>query len=231
MKKHLLFLLIIILLFSQVTCRGISAGKSVKKQVEWNTLEELLAQMTLEEKVGQMTQAERGCLIKGDIEKYYLGSVLSGGGSTPAENSPQGWLKMINGFVEESLKTRLGIPLIYGVDAVHGHNNAFGATILPHNAGLGAIAAGNSLRGTQAAYTAGKITAQEMLATGVRWTFAPVLGVAQDARWGRTYESYSENADIVTIMGASFIKGLQDNGAGACMKHFLGEGQTIDGKN
>jgi beta-glucosidase len=138
---------------------------------------------------------------------------------------------MINGFTEESLKTRLGIPVIYGIDAVHGHNNAFGAVILPHNIALGAIAAGNSLRGAGAAYTAGKITAQEMLATGARWTFAPVLGVAQDARWGRTYESYSENADIVTIMGQNFIKGLQDNGAAACMKHFLGEGQATDGRN
>jgi beta-glucosidase len=201
MKKYLLSSLIIILLLSQVTCKGVSADKNARKPVEWNTLEELLSQMTLAEKVGQMTQAERGCLIKGDIEKYYLGSVLSGGGSTPAENSPQGWLKMINGFTEESLKTRLGIPVVYGIDAVHGHNNAFGAVILPHNIALGAIATGNSLRGAGAAYTAGKITAQEMLATGARWTFAPVLGVAHDARWGRTYESYSENADVVTIMG------------------------------
>jgi beta-glucosidase len=231
MKKYLLSSLIVMLLLSQVMCRGVSSDKKAQKPVDWNTPEELLSQMTLAEKVGQMTQAERGCLQKGDIEKYYIGSVLSGGGSTPYENTPQGWLKMINGFVEESLKTRLGIPVIYGIDAVHGHNNASGATILPHNIALGAIAAGNSLRGAGAAYDAGKITAQEMLATGVRWTFAPVLGVAQDPRWGRTYESYSENADLVTIMGANFIKGLQDNGAAACMKHFLGEGQATDGRN
>jgi len=231
MKKYLSLLTIILLLITQVTCTGVSSGKNVQKPVEWNTLEELLSQMTLAEKVGQMTQAERGCLQRGDIEKYCIGSVLSGGGSTPGDNSPQGWLKMINGFVEESLKTRLGIPVVYGIDAVHGHNNAQGATILPHNVALGAIAAGNQQRGAQAAYTAGKITAQEMIATGVRWTFAPVLGVAQDARWGRTYESYSENAGLVTIMGANFIKGLQENGAAACMKHYLGEGQTIDGRN
>ena len=231
MKKYLSLLLITLLLITQVTCTGVSSGKNVQKPVEWNTLEELLSQMTLAEKVGQMTQAERGCLQRGDIEKYCIGSVLSGGGSTPGDNSPQGWLKMINGFVEESLKTRLGIPVVYGIDAVHGHNNAQGATILPHNVALGAIAAGNQQRGAQAAYTAGKITAQEMIATGVRWTFAPVLGVAQDARWGRTYESYSENAGLVTIMGANFIKGLQENGAAACMKHYLGEGQTIDGRN
>jgi len=230
-KRFLSSLLIIPFLFIQLTCAGVPSGKTIQEPVEWNTLEELLSQMTLAEKVGQMTQAERGCLIKGDIKKYGIGSVLSGGGSTPPENTPQGWLKMVNGFVEESLKTRLGIPLVYGIDAVHGHNNAQGAAILPHNVALGAIAAGDKQRGAEAAYAAGKITAQEMLATGVRWTFAPVLGVAQDPRWGRTYESYSENTDIVTLMGANFIKGLQDNGAAACMKHFLGEGQTIDGRN
>jgi len=230
MKKYLSSLIILLLLVTQITCTGV-AGKNVQKPVEWNTLEELLSQMTLAEKVGQMTQAERGDLQKGDIEKYGIGSVLSGGGSNPADNSPQGWLKMINGFVEESLKTRLGIPIVYGLDAVHGHNNMKHATILPHNIGLGAIAAGNKQRGAQAAYNAGKITAQEMIAAGVRWTFAPVLGIAQDARWGRTYESYSENESVVTLMGANFIKGLQENGAAACMKHYLGEGQTIDGRN
>jgi len=230
MKKYLSSLIILLLLITQITCTGV-AGKNKQKPVEWNTLEELLSQMTLAEKVGQMTQAERGNLIMGDIEQYFIGSVLSGGGSTPKDNTPQSWVKMVNGFVEESLRTRLGIPVIYGIDAVHGHNNAKGAVILPHNIALGAIAAGNSQRGAQAAYTVGKITAQEMLATGLRWTFAPVLGVAQDARWGRTYESYSENTDIVTIMGASFIKGLQDNGAAACMKHYLGEGQATDGRN
>jgi beta-glucosidase len=224
------FILIVCLLVLLNSC-GKTVRGTVRQTVKWNTPEELLSQMTLAEKVGQMTQAERGSLFKGDITKYGIGSVLSGGGSTPSDNTPQGWLKMINGFVEESLETRLGIPVIYGIDAVHGHNNALGATILPHNAALGAIAAGNHQRGAQAAYTAGKITAQEMLATGARWTFAPVLGIAEDVRWGRTYESYSENAGIVTIMGSNFIKGLQDNGAAACMKHFLGEGQTVDGRN
>jgi len=230
MKKYFSSLIILLLLFTQTTCTGV-AGKNKQKTVRWNTPEELLSHMTLAEKVGQMTQAERGQLIKGDIEQYFIGSVLSGGGSTPGDNTPQGWLNMVNGFVEESLNTRLGIPIVYGIDAVHGHNNAKGAVILPHNIALGAIAVGSQQLGAQAVYTAGKITAQEMLATGIRWTFAPVLGVAQDARWGRTYESYSENADIVTLMGANFIKGLQDNGGAACMKHYLGEGQATDGRN
>jgi beta-glucosidase len=187
--------------------------------------------MTLTEKIGQMTQAERGNVVKGDVTKHALGSVLSGGGSTPAKNTPEGWVAMINGFMEESLETRLGIPVLYGLDAVHGNSNVKDATILPHNIGLGAIAVGNQERGAEAAYTAGRITAEEMLATGVRWTFAPVLGVAEDVRWGRTYESFGENVDLVTLMGESFIRGLQDNGAAACMKHFLGEGQAVDGRN
>ena len=230
MKKHFLCLLVmgLLLITQTVYGGGASAGK---KPAKWNTLEELVASMTLAEKVGQMTQAERGDLEKGDITKYAIGSVLSGGGSSPGRNTPEGWLNMVNGFIKESLKTRLGIPVLYGIDAVHGHNNVVNATILPHNVGLGAIAAGNAERGAEAAYTAGRITAGEMRATGILWTFSPVLGVAEDVRWGRTYESFSENVDIVTVMGASYIKGLQENGAAACMKHYLGEGQTIDGRN
>jgi beta-glucosidase len=206
-------------------------SKTSTKSTVWETPEELLSLMTLEEKVGQMTQAERNDLRPSDITQYALGSILSGGGSTPTRNTPEGWINMINSFTEDSLKTRLRIPVLYGLDAVHGNNNAFSATILPHNVGLGAIAAGDRERGAKAAYTAGRITAEEMRTVGARWTFAPVLGVAEDVRWGRTYESYSENVNIVTVMGANFIKGLQDNGAAACMKHFLGEGQTINGQN
>jgi beta-glucosidase len=225
MKKIICILFAVSLFLTQCSC------KTTAESAVWKTPEELLALMTLAEKAGQMTQAERSDVYQGDITEYALGSILSGGGSTPKQNTPEGWVDMINGFMEESLKTRLGIPVIYGLDAVHGHNNAFNATILPHNVGLGAIAAGDPERGVKAAYTAGRITAEEMLATGARWTFAPVLGIAEDVRWGRTYESFSENAGIVTLMGANVVKGLQDNGVAACMKHFLGEGQTIDGRN
>jgi beta-glucosidase len=229
-KKFLSLLMISFLLFSLVSCIN-KTSKDSNRTIKWNTPEELLSQMTLAEKIGQMTQAERNDLHKGDITEYALGSVLSGGGSTPVNNTPDGWLKMVNNFVEESLQTRLGIPVLYGIDAVHGHNNAKNAVILPHNIGLGAIAVGNPELGEKAAYTAGRITAEEMLATGVRWTFSPVLGVAEDIRWGRTYESFSENIEIVTFMGAYLIKGLHDNGAAACMKHYLGEGQTANGQN
>jgi len=232
MKKNILALFFIsLLLLAQTTCRSGASGKTEKTPAAWNTLEELVAQMTLAEKVGQMTQAERNDVFRGDITRYSLGSILSGGGSTPSRNTPESWVSMTNGFIEESLDTRLGIPVLYGIDAVHGHNNLLNAVIFPHNVGLGAIAAGNPERGAQAAYTAGRITAEEMLATGIRWTFAPVLGVAEDVRWGRTYESYSENVGIVTVLGASAVRGLQDGGVGACMKHFLGEGQATNGRN
>jgi beta-glucosidase len=225
MKKIFCILITFSLLLAQ--CKS----KTSTKSTVWETPEKLLSLMTLEEKVGQMTQAERNDLRPGDITEYALGSILSGGGSAPRRNTPDGWVNMINAFTEDSLKTRLGIPVLYGLDAVHGNNNVFNATILPHNVGLGAIAVGDQERGAKAAYTAGRITAEEMRAVGARWTFAPVLGVAEDVRWGRTYESFSENVNIVTLMGANFIKGLQDNGAAACMKHFLGEGQTMNGQN
>jgi len=198
---------------------------------EAGSLEELLSLMTLEEKIGQMTQAERADIRAGDISRYALGSVLSGGGSAPAQNTSGGWYRMVNGFVVESQQSRLRIPVIYGIDAVHGHNNVLNAVIFPHNIALGAIAAGSLEKGMQAAYTAGYITAQEMIATGIRWTFAPVLGAADDVRWGRTYECYSENVDIVTAVGVSAVKGLQEGGVSACIKHFIGEGQAINGRN
>jgi beta-glucosidase len=233
MKKHFLSLFIAYLLIFVLTACGSrgSAEKNSKENLSWNTPEELLSLMTLAEKVGQMTQAERGDIRHVDIAEYALGSILSGGGSVPTRNNQDGWVNMVNVFVEESLKTRLRIPIVYGLDAVHGNNNVLNATILPHNVGLGAIAAGDVDRGAKAAYKAGRITAEEMLATGLRWTFAPVLGVAEDIRWGRTYESFSENVGIVTIMGTNVVKGLLDGGVAVCMKHFLGEGQAIDGHN
>jgi len=230
-KNILLLFLVLHVLSAQTACRSTKPEKSGNAAVKWNTLEELVSIMTLEEKIGQMTQAERMDSTKIEITKYGLGSVLSGGGSAPSNNSPKGWVAMTNELMQASLNTRLGIPLLYGIDAVHGHNTVVGAVILPHNIGLGAIAAGNTQLGVQAAYKAAEITAREMLATGIRWTFAPVLGVAEDVRWGRTYECYSENAEIVSILGASAVKGLRENGAAACIKHYIGEGQTENGRN
>tara|TARA_B100000575_G_scaffold48093_1_gene35085 strand:- start:608 stop:2431 length:1824 start_codon:yes stop_codon:yes gene_type:complete len=190
---------------------------------------ELIKEMTLEEKIGQMTQVDyRYLKDKSDITKYFLGSILSGGGSTPPTNQPSSWVDLYNGFQKEALKTRLKIPLIYGIDAVHGHNNVFGATMFPHNIGLGC--ANDKLLVQKIAAA----TADEVKATGLDWTFAPCVAVAQDERWGRTYESFSEDSDIVTELGVASTIGYQGrtlnkNSLLACAKHFVGDGNTVFG--
>ncbi|HEV7754366.1 MAG TPA: carbohydrate binding domain-containing protein, partial [Mycobacteriales bacterium] len=148
---------------------------------------DLLSRMSLADKVGQMTQAERGAVGDGaDVTTYRLGSLLSGGGSVPTPNTPQAWADMVDGFQSHALATPLQIPLIYGVDAVHGHNNVVGATIFPHNIGLGAT------RDPALVQSIGRATAEEVSGTGIDWDFAPCLCVARNDRWGRTYESFGE---------------------------------------
>ena len=190
----------------------------------------LLAQMTLEEKIGQMVQVDSDALKdKSHIQKYFLGSVLSGGGSDPADNSPQGWLKLAGECQSWAVKTRLKIPLLYGIDAVHGHNNVLGAVIFPHNIGLGATH--NPALVEQAA----RVTAQEIAGTGINWAFAPCIAVAQDARWGRTYESFSDSPALAGELGAAAVRGFQGGHFSepaavlACAKHFVGDGGTHDG--
>ena len=194
---------------------------------------DLLGRMTLAEKVGQMAQAER-IDIDADpslITTYGLGSVLSGGGSVPAENTPEGWADMVDRYQQAALDTRLGIPLLYGVDAVHGHNNLQGATIFPHNIGLGAT------RDPRLVEDIGHITAMETRASGPQWAFAPCVCVARDDRWGRTYESFGEDPGLVTSM-ETVIDGLQGDGGRdlrrpdrvlATAKHFAGDGLTAYG--
>ena len=207
-----------IFLFHIISCSSIDGEVS-----------ELVSSMTLEEKIGQMTQVDYRYLAdKSDIKKYFLGSILSGGGSTPPTNQPSSWVDLYNGFQEEALKTRLKIPLIYGIDAVHGHNNVLGATMFPHNIGLGCMNDKALVQDIAAA------TAEEVKATGLDWTFAPCVAVAQDERWGRTYESYSEDSDIVTELGVASTIGFQGrtlnkNSVLACAKHFVGDGNTIFG--
>ncbi|WP_372728255.1 glycoside hydrolase family 3 protein [Nocardioides sp.] len=190
---------------------------------------DLLERMTLEEKVGQMTQAER-LDIDADpslLTEWGLGSVLSGGGSTPEQNTPQAWADMVDEYQRAALDTRLGIPLIYGVDSVHGHGNLMGATVFPHNIGLGAT------RDPRLLKRIGHITAIETRASGPQWTFAPCVCVARDDRWGRTYESFGEDPELVKSM-ATVIDGLQgrpgqlDNADRvlATAKHFAGDGLT-----
>lgn len=189
--------------------------------------------MTLAEKIAQMTQVEVNSLRDGAIRALGIGSVLSGGGRNPTPNDPETWARMVRRVQEEALRSRLGIPLLYGVDAVHGHNNVRGATIFPHNVGLGATRDGNLVE------RVANVTARELLATNVHWTFAPALSVPQDIRWGRAYEAYSQDPIVVSALGAAFIRGLK-NGAAKSMdgnhrtvlatpKHFLGDGGTAWG--
>ncbi|MFF9818189.1 glycoside hydrolase family 3 N-terminal domain-containing protein [Streptomyces sp. NPDC014006] len=196
---------------------------------------DLLSRMSLAEKAGQMTQAERGAMSDaGDIAGYALGSLLSGGGSTPTPNTPEGWARMIDGFQLRTRATRFQIPLIYGVDAVHGHNNLAGATIMPHNVGIGAT------RDPALAQRTGAVTAAEVRATGIPWDFAPCLCVSRDERWGRSYESFGEDPALVQSM-ETVVQGLQGRADGrdlsrddkvlATAKHFVGDGGTAYGSS
>ncbi len=193
-------------------------------------VEDLLGRMTLAEKIGQMTQADRRFLqSESDIATYGLGSVLSGGGSAPAPNTPQSWADMYDRFQSHALSTRLKIPLIYGIDAVHGHNNVKGAVIFPHNIGLGCT------RNDSLVQKAARVTAIEVAGTGIDWTFAPCIAVPQDERWGRTYEGFGETPDLTSQMAAAAVRGLQGDDLAegrtilACAKHFVGDGGTTNG--
>jgi beta-glucosidase len=191
----------------------------------------LLGQMTLDEKIGQMAQIEKNAIDATNAAAFNLGSILSGGGGYPDPNTPQAWYDMVNAYQQAALGTRLGIPILYGVDAVHGHNNVAGATIFPQNVGLGATNDSALVQQVCAA------TALEMNATGVRWDFGPVVAVPQDIRWGRTFEGYGETTDLVSRLGAACIKGLQgsslsaDNTSAATAKHFIGDGGTAFGSS
>lgn len=193
---------------------------------------ELLSKMTLREKIGQMAQADSAALKSPrDVAKYQLGSVLSGGNSNPPDgNSAIAWAEFIAGFKRAATETRLRIPLLYGIDAVHGHNNVLGAVIFPHNIGLGAM------RDARLVEKASRATAAEILATGANWDFAPCIAVVRDERWGRTYESFGESPELVAEMGAAAVRGLQGSKLGpksvlACAKHFVGDGGTFGGKD
>ena len=189
----------------------------------------LLSQMTLEEKIGQMTQVDMNALKdKADIQKYGFGSMLSGGDSDPPDITAKGWLKACVEYQSWALKTRLQIPLIYGIDAVHGHNNVNGAVIFPHNIGLGAA------HSPALVEEAACITAQEVAGTGMHWTFAPCVAVAQNICWGRTYESFGEDPKLASDLAAAAVRGFQrklpqGNSVMACAKHFLADGGTQGG--
>ncbi len=190
----------------------------------------LLARMSLDQKIGQMTQPERMTSTPEDVKAYHLGSVLSGGGSCPGDNRPRDWVDMNDAYWAASMEedeNHLAIPLMYGVDAVHGNSNVIGATVFPHNIGLGAANDPDLIE------RIARITAREILATGVDWSFAPTLAVARNEQWGRTYESYSEDPAIVTAYANRFVAGMQgdlgSDGVVACAKHWVGDGGTTHG--
>jgi beta-glucosidase len=193
-------------------------------------VEALFAQMTLDEKIGQMTQADMKALRDGkEIHTYLLGSVLSGADSLPKPNEPATWVEMYDRYQSQALATRLGIPILYGVDAVHGHGAVKGATIFPHNIGMGCT------RDPAVVEAAARVTAREMAGTGLDWNFAPCIAVARDERWGRTYESFGEDPELAVSLGPAAIRGMEQATDGtavlATAKHFLADGGTQGGKD
>ena len=193
-------------------------------------VEALLGRMTPAQKIGQMVQTERMAIEPEQVKAFHIGSVLSGGVSCPGDNQVNDWVDMNDAYWMASMEEddeHLAIPVLYGVDAVHGHNNVSGATIFPHNIGLGAA------RDEDLLNRIAQVTAKEILATGVDWTFAPTLAVARNNLWGRTYESYSEDPDIVGAYSGAFVDGLQgdlgDDAVVACVKHWVGDGGTTEG--
>jgi beta-glucosidase len=204
-------------------------------------ISKLMAQMTVEQKVGQIVQGDIASMTPDDVRKYHIGSVLAGGNSDPGgkyDASPAQWLKLADAYYAASMDKGNGgvaIPIIFGIDAVHGQSNVVGATLFPHNIGLGAT------RDPELMRKIGAITAAETRTTGMEWTFAPTVAVPQDDRWGRTYEGYSESPEVVASFAGEVVEGLQGvpgqpgflDGAHviASVKHFLGDGGTTDGKD
>lgn len=204
-------------------------------------IDDLLQRMTMREKVGQIIQPDISAVTPADVRDYDLGSVLNGGSSAPGgdnRTSADQWLALADAFWEASTDTSdggVGIPLIWGTDAVHGHNNIVGATLFPHNIALGMA------NDPELMFKVGRVTAIEMLVTGLDWTFAPTLAVARNTRWGRTYESYSENPVIIARYAPQIIEGLQGKVGSdefldedhliATAKHFAGDGGTTDGRD
>lgn len=202
-------------------------------------IDRMLAGMNVEEKVGQTLQPEMKSITPADVITYHIGSIENGGGSVPGGNkhaSITDWLHLIDGYWRASVdpaNTGVRIPLMWASDAVHGHNNVFGATLFPHNIGLGAARDPDLIR------RVGAVTAEEVRVLGMDWSFAPTLAVVQDDRWGRTYESYSENPAIVAQYATAMVTGLQSSGRTfldrdhviSTAKHYLGDGGTDGGRD
>lgn len=240
MARTPIFLLGLVVIWAALAEAEYMIYKDATKPLN-SRIKDLMNRMTLEEKIGQMTQIERGVASAEVMKDYFIGSVLSGGGSVPSKQaSAETWINMVNEFQKGALSTRLGIPMIYGIDAVHGHNNVYKATIFPHNVGLGATRDPNLVKRIGAA------TALEVRATGIPYVFAPCIAVCRDPRWGRCYESYSEDPKLVQAM-TEIVSGLQGDipanspkgvpfvagktKVAACAKHYVGDGGTTKGIN
>lgn len=198
-----------------------------KTQPREARVDDLLSRMTREEKIGQMALVEKGSVsVSSDIATYNLGGILSGSGSKPVENTVKGWTDMIRGYQAEAKKSRLGIPLLYGTDAIHGHAHVPGLTVFPHMIGLGATGNPDLVRQVASA------TGEAMVGTGSNWNFSPNLDQPRDIRWGRTYEAFSDDPALVSKLGAAYVEGLQngyiknntDISVLATPKHYLGLG-------
>lgn len=192
----------------------------------------LLSRLSLAEKLGQIVMAERASTTPDDVRAHSLGAVLSGGGSAPGANRPADWVAMHDAYWMASMSPPAGreaVPVLYAVDAIHGNANVLGATVFPHNIGLGAS------RDPELVERVARITAREVLATGLDWTFAPTLAVVGNVHWGRTYESFSEDPTIVASFADRYVRGLQgaldDDGILACAKHWVGDGGTTNGED
>ncbi|MFT5774414.1 glycoside hydrolase family 3 N-terminal domain-containing protein [Hyphomonas sp.] len=240
MKVANVFLAAAILILSACSMDGqklvvVDMSQEVDSSVDGRA-RQILARMTLEEKIGQILQADISAVTPDEAKAYNLGSVLNGGNSAPGGGkvaAPIQWIELADEFWLASTDTTdggIGLPLLWGTDAVHGHNNLQSATIFPHNSGLGAANDPALLK------EIAQVTAREIRATGLDWTFAPTLAVATDDRWGRAYESYSENPEIVAAYAGAFVEGLQGEAGSegflrgdhviATAKHFLGDGGT-----
>ena len=208
---------------------GGTVAPTFPTQACFDKADALLAQMTLDEKALQTIQSERAQTSNAQVMQYAPGSIYSQGGSAPTNNSPQGWADMINGYRSASRMSAHGIPIIYGLDSVHGLGPVKGATVFPHNIGLGAT--GDPAFVQQVA----AVVADESAGVGADFPFAPVIAVARDERWGRTYESFAETPDLVSTMGTALVKGLQFPTGGtkisilANAKHYVGDGGTAMG--
>lgn len=219
MKLNKILILVVIALIGVAVVVSLKSRGEIEQKPGDDQISKIIAEMTLQDKIGQMVLIDKTSISLDDVRRKSIGGVLSGGGGNPEENTPDQWYEMVKEFQTAALESKLKIPIFYGVDAVHGNGNLKGAVIFPHNIGLGAT------RNADLVYETARATAREVKATGANWNFAPVLAMPEDYRWGRVYECFSSDQNIVAELGRSYIKGLQAESVLATPKHFLGEGQ------